>query len=64
MHTPISQDAVDDRIHHFLERKSPLKRLSESIAEHLAVPRGTRKKSSDISYEQTRWHTGRSAHSL
>ena len=63
MHTPIAQEAVDDRIHHFLERKSPLKKLSETIAEHLVSARGANNKSTDISYEQTRWHAaGRTAH--
>ncbi|MDB5183588.1 MAG: hypothetical protein JWO07_269 [Candidatus Saccharibacteria bacterium] len=59
MHSVVDQQ-VDEKIHQFLERKSPLKTLSKSIAERL-VPPVTKRRKAGISYEPMRWHQG-SAH--
>jgi hypothetical protein len=36
MHTPIDQQAIDEKIHHFMAGKSAWKTLSKSIAQRLA----------------------------
>lgn len=46
---------VDEKIHHFMARKSPWKTFSMTIAEHLVPSRDVKRKSAYISYEQTEW---------
>lgn len=50
-----SQDAVDERIHRFMARKSPMRTLSKTIADHLASDQNSFGTESGISFEQTRW---------
>ena len=60
MSMTLDQEMIDARIHRFMARKSPVKTLSKSIAEHLAVnSRGSRNESGGIAYEQTTWHRRR-----
>ena len=62
MRTNIDQDAVDEKIHQFLARKSPIKTLSETIAERL-VPVRLKRRKSGISYEPMQWSGNGVAHS-
>jgi hypothetical protein len=61
MNYRVDQQATDEKIHQFLERKSPLTTLSKTIAERL-VPAMPKSRRAGISYEPMRWHQG-SAHS-
>ena len=57
MHTSIDQN-VDERIHRFMAKKSPLWTLSMTIADKLPLARHLRKAPHDnaISYERTKWN--------
>lgn len=57
MYTPIQQDAIDNKIHEFMARKSPSRTFSKSIAERFSPAlRARRKSSTEIAYEQLEWH--------
>lgn len=57
MYTPIQRDAIDNKIHEFMARKSPSRTFSRSITEYFSPALRTRRKSStEISYEQLEWH--------
>lgn len=60
----IDQKTIDERIHKFMARKSPLRTFSKTIADWLLAPFGTKSRKSGISYETTEWHNGRMIHSL
>lgn len=63
MYIPIEQNAIDQKIHQFMARKSPSWGLSESIAERLTPSlKAKRRSSTDIAYEQLEWHQGDAAH--
>ena len=57
MHTPIDQQAIDEKIHDFIASKSSWKSLSKSIAERLA-PSAVNDRASreEISYEPLEWN--------
>ncbi len=58
MHTPIDidQQAIDEKIQHFMASRSSLKTLSKSIAERLAPSvRGDITLRDEISYEPLNW---------
>jgi len=60
MSMTIDQDTVDARIHRFMARKSPLKTLSRTIADHLATAQPeSRSRGIDITYEQMTWRRRR-----
>ena len=58
MHTPIDQNAIDQKIHNFMARKSLARTLSETIAERFTPALKSDKHSSltGIAYEQLDWH--------
>lgn len=58
MRAPIEQNQnVDQKIHHFLSTKSPLRQISKKIAEHFVhARRDARRADSDISYEPLDWN--------
>jgi hypothetical protein len=57
MYTPIQQDAIDNKIHAFMARKSPSWTFSKSVAERFSPAlRARRKSSTEIAYEQLEWH--------
>jgi hypothetical protein len=53
---------VDEKIHHFLARKSPVKTMSKTIADWL-VPVSIKKHRDGISYEPMQWDSDRVLHS-
>lgn len=61
MYTPIDQDAIDERIHRFMARKSPLKTLSKTIADRLVSSAHATSAKSDITYEPIKWQTRQAA---
>lgn len=61
MHS-INDQQVDEKIHRFMARKSPVKTLSKTIADWL-VPVSTHKRRSGISYEPTQWDHQQAIHS-
>lgn len=57
MYTPADQKQIDQKIHQFMARKSPLKTLSKTIAERFApADRTARRSETEISYEKLGWH--------
>ncbi len=66
MYTPIQQNAIDNKIHEFMARKSPSRTFSKSIAERLSPSlRSRRKSTTEIAYEPLEWHhVGTTGHSL
>lgn len=61
MQSSLDQQIVDEKIHRFLARKSPLKTLSKTIAEHV-IPIHLRKQRTGIAYEPARWSGHQVAH--
>ena len=61
MHSNIDQQ-VDEKIHRFLARKSPVKTFSRTVADWL-VPVSMKKRRTGISYERIRWDSHRALHS-
>lgn len=58
MHTPIDQQAIDEKIHDFMASKSSWKTLSKSIAERLApAVQSSNSSREEISYEPLEWST-------
>jgi hypothetical protein len=59
MFKPTEEDAVDEKIHRFLNRKAPWKTAGKLLSEQLTPTRsGTASSDSDISYELLDWqHT-------
>lgn len=51
MNVNIDQKIIDQKIHRFLARKSPLRTLSETIAYHLRLDQPKRRRTG-ISYER------------
>ena len=57
MHKPTDQNAIDQKIHKFMARKSPGRTFSQSVAEHLTPVLGSKRSaSSEIAYEPLEWH--------
>lgn len=56
MHTSIDQEQIDQKIHQFMARKSPLKTFSKAVADRLSPIGNIRNKSKGISYEKIGWH--------
>ena len=57
MYTPIEQNAIDQKIHSFMARKSPAKTFSKTIAERLSPSLKAKQSSStEIMYEPLEWH--------
>ena len=52
---------IDEKIHHFMARKSPIRTLSKTIAERIA-PVHFRKRPTGIPYESARWSGNQIAH--
>ena len=60
-----NHDTVDERIHKFVARKSPLRTLSKVVADRLAVaPKSTGHEKGGMAYEVADWHRGRSSYPL
>lgn len=57
MHTSIDEKQIDQKIHQFMARKSPLKTFSKVIADRLSpTENAQRDDSTEISYEKLSWH--------
>jgi len=60
MYTPIDQNAIDQKIHSFMARKSPSRTFSMTLAERLIPTLKTDRQSSlsEIAYEPLEWEQG------
>ena len=57
MYTPVDQKQIDQKIHQFMARKSPIKTFSKTIAERLSpADRTAQMDDTEISYEKLSWH--------
>ena len=57
MYTPIEQTAIDQKIHSFMAKKSPVRTFSKTLAERLTPSLKSKLSShTDISYERLDWH--------
>lgn len=62
MRESMNQQTVDNKIHHFLNTKSPWRTFSKSVAEHFTPARRDNSlEESDISYEQLDWNRSEAA---
>ncbi|USN96672.1 MAG: hypothetical protein H6797_00510 [Candidatus Nomurabacteria bacterium] len=65
MRANADHDTVDDKIHHFMARKSPLRTLSKMVADRLAVaPMSAGRSDDGMTYEVAEWHQKRSSYPL
>ena len=65
MYTPIQQDAIENKIHEFMSRKSPTRTFSKTLAERISPSHRAKRRSSEITYEPLEWHqSSAAAHSL
>lgn len=58
MYIPLDEKEIDQKIHQFMVRKSPLKSFSKAIVERLSPAGDTPKKieKTEIPYEKLSWH--------
>ena len=57
MREKTNQDSIDERIHRFMARKSPMRTLSKTIADHLVSDSKIVGIDSGINFERTQWYS-------